>query len=500
MINNTKVLLVYPNLQMINLIPPNIAILSAYLKRAGVEVRLFDTTLYPTSEKSVDDIRVEHMQLRPFNLKAKGVEYKNTDVFNDFEDLVDEFKPSIIGISLTDDTYELGMNLLSKVKDKIKDIHVVAGGVYPTFSPDEVINGELIDSICIGEGEEALVELAEKLSSGGDITKINNLWVKDKHSVVKNTLRTPVDINSLPFEDFDIFEEKRFFRPMQGKVYKMVPICIDRGCPFICAFCAAPLVKKLYSSYKAGDYCRQKSIPKIIQEIKEYIRQYKADYIYFNSETFFAKKDEQIKEFADAYANEVGLPFWCQTRIETITKSRVKLLEQMNCDRISIGLEHGNEEFRRNVLKKPFTNQQVNNAFGILEASRIPVTVNNMIGFPDETRELVFDTINLNRQIKVDSINAYFFVPYRGTPLRQYCIEKGYIQSDAKTNTLMINSVLNMPQFSQDQIKGLVRTFPLYVKLPEEYFEQIKIAERLDEEGDKMLSRLRDIYFKEYFK
>ena len=64
-----RVLLVYPNLQMVNLLPSNIAVLSAYLKRAGIDVKLFDTTLYRTAEKSVDEIRVEHMQLRPFNIQ-----------------------------------------------------------------------------------------------------------------------------------------------------------------------------------------------------------------------------------------------------------------------------------------------------------------------------------------------------------------------------------------------------------------------------------------------
>ena len=176
------------------------------------------------------------------------------------------------------------------------------------------------------------------------------------------------------------------------------------------------------------------------------------------------------------------------------------MLADMNCDRISIGLEHGNEEFRKKILKKSFTNEQVMNAFKIIEKSGIPVTVNNIIGFPDETREIAFDTIRLNRHIHADSINAYFFVPYRGTPLRQYCIERGYLRPDAKTDSLMRSSILNMPQFTSDQIKGLVRTFPLYIKMPESYFEKIKIAEQLNQEGDEMLAGLREIYFKEYFK
>ncbi|MFH1593914.1 MAG: radical SAM protein [Candidatus Omnitrophota bacterium] len=493
-----KVLLVYPNLQMVNLLPTNIALLSACLKEAGMEVELFDTTLYRTAEKSVDEIRVEHMQLRPFNLEEKGVSYKDADVFDDFKKTVCEYAPDIIGVSSTDDTYDLGIDLVSCVKDK--GAHVIVGGVRPTFSPEEVIKNENVDSICIGEGEKALVELCVKIRDNKDITSINNLWIKKDGKIYKNTFGELANLDNLPYEDFSAFEEKRLFRPMQGKVFRMIPISVDRGCPFNCSFCAAPLKRKMYLDAGQNQYFRVKRIPRIIEELKFQIEKHKADYIYFNSETFFAREEEDLDKFAKEYIREIGLPFWCQTRIETITEKKIKMLEDMNCDRISIGIEQGNEKFRKDVLRKNFTNKQVIDAFTILETSRIPVTVNNIIGFPDETRDLVFDTINLNRQIKADSINAYFFVPYRGIPLRKYCIDKGYLDPEAKTANLMRSSILNMPQFPPDQIKGLVRTFPLYVKMPKTYFDNIKVAERLTHEGDRMLGELRDIYFSKYFK
>jgi len=494
--NNFKVLLVYPNLQMVNLLPPNIAVLSAYLKEHGIDVKVFDTTLYRTEEKSVDEIRVEHMQLRPFNLKRKGVEYKNTDIFEDFKKLVTEYKPDIVGVSATDDTYELGMALISKVRSK--GIYVVLGGIYPTFSPDKAISNENVDAICLGEGEEALLELCKRMSEKKDIKDIKNIWVKENGKIYKNILRNCTDINKLPFEDFSVFEEKRLFRPMQGKMRKMIPVSPDRGCPY--DFCAAPSIRKTYKDAKSTPYLRIKHLSRVMDELEFNIERYNADYIYFNSETFFVRTESDMQKFAKEYSKKIKLPFWCQTRIETITEKKIKMLEDMNCDRMSIGIEHGNEKFRKKILSKNFSNKQVIKAFDILAKSRIPITVNNIVGFPDETRELAFDTIKLNREIKSDSINAYFFVPYSGTPLRQYCIDKGYLNPEAKTDNLMSSSILNMPHFTSDQIKGIVRTFPLYVKMPESYFDKIKIAESLDDKGDKALGELREIFFSKYFK
>jgi len=342
------------------------------------------------------------------------------------------------------------------------------------------------------------LEYCQKFEKNQPLTDIKNIWTKHNGKIHKNDLRKPIDLNKLPFEDFTVFEEKRIFRPMQGNIMRMVPICMDRGCPYSCSFCAAPSQRKLYLNYGCK-YFRLKTIDRVIEELKYQIEKNKADYIYFNSETFFARKEDYLEEFSRIYAKEIDLPFWCQTRPETITEKRLKLLENMNCDRMSIGLEHGNEEFRKTILKKHFTNKQAINAFKLIEKSTIPVSVNNVMGFPDETRKLTFDTINLNRKITADSINAFFFVPYHGTPLREYAIKRGYLDPKAKPDSLMRSSILKMPQFSADEIKGLVRTFPLYVKMPKSYYDKIKIAEQLNEKGDEMLAELRDIYFDRYF-
>src|SRR3989338_59023 len=195
-----RVLLVYPNLQMVNLLPSNIASLSAYLKSDGIEVKLFDTTLYRTAEKSVDEISLENMQLMPFNLTEKGVHYNDSDVFADFQQLTAEFKPDLIGISATDDTFSLGIELVSRVKQA--GAHIIVGGVYPTFSPEQAISNQYVDSICIGDGENALLGLCRNLRFGKDISEIKSLWVKRNGRVYRNQPGELLDIDQTLYEDF----------------------------------------------------------------------------------------------------------------------------------------------------------------------------------------------------------------------------------------------------------------------------------------------------------
>src|SRR5262245_12986940 len=109
-----KVLFVYPNLYMMNMMPPAIGIFSALLKEKGIEVALFDTTYYPWDHGSMavtgqgvgrfdlsSDKRKElTLQVRPFNLEERGIRPKSTDMVDDFCHLVDTFKPNLIAMSV----------------------------------------------------------------------------------------------------------------------------------------------------------------------------------------------------------------------------------------------------------------------------------------------------------------------------------------------------------------------------------------------------------------
>lgn len=68
--------------------------------------------------------------------------------------------------------------------------------------------------------------------------------------------------------------------------------------------------------------------------------------------------ESEFDEFITMYSG-IRLPFWMQTRIETLNERRIRALKVVNCNRISIGLEHGNEFFRNKIVGKGFSNERI---------------------------------------------------------------------------------------------------------------------------------------------
>ena len=491
-----KVLFIYPNTMMATLVPINISLLSTCLKTNGFQVDLFDTTFYKTEETSFEQKRVEILQIKEFDFEESGIVYKETNIYDDLIKKVTDYKPDLIAITIVEDTYSLALSLLNAIRHF--SIPVIAGGVFVTFSPDEVISNACVDMICIGEGEEVLVELCEKMYMNNDYSTVKNLWIKKDKLIIKNPLRKLVDINKLPYIEYDIFEKKRLCRPMLGKIYMMIHTEMDRGCPYDCTYCEAPHLRKLFKENGCGTYYRRKDGDRLVAEMRYLVKKYSPDYVNFNSESFLARPIEELKKFAENY-KKIGLPFWCQSRPETVTEEKIKILKEMNCQNLQFGIEHGNEKFRAKMLNRYGSNKQILNALKIVEKYKIAYTVNNIIGFPDETRELIFDTIRLNRQINPTTINCFLFTPYKGTRLYQYCIEHGYLDKNAKVHQLLDSVELKMDTISYQELKGLQRTFPLYVKMSESEFDKIRIAERFDDEGNKMFQELRKSYYEKYF-
>jgi len=523
-----KVLLFYPNEPMVGVTPSNLAYLSACLKRAGHDVKLFDCSLYKSvryeprsdgeegyeltnskyekakinraasplreKEETQDELRERLGQVKKSPID-EYIKLRETSPYEDFANVVEEYKPDLIGITVVDSTIEFSYNFLQQIRGERPP--VVMGGTGATFSYIKILKKHYADYVCAGEGEEVLPELADRLKAGLDCSDIRNLYLIDKNGkIIRNPQRPTVDINTLPMPDFSIYDNTRFYRPFMGRVVRMAQIDWDRGCPYQCTYCAAPAIMANNRKEKIGIYYRVKDEDKIFEEMKFLIREYKLDFLYISSETLLIIKKDKFKRIMERYKKEINLPFWCQSRLDSFTDERTKLLKEAGCQSVSVGLEHGNEKVRMKLLKKALKNEKVYEGFKVLAKYGIRPTINSMMGLPDETREEVFDTIEINRQVSKilkgnHNINVFTFVPFSGTHLRKVCIEKGYIDPDAPISfSFYKESMLTMPTMSKREIAGLEKTAPLYIGLDKDHWDDILLAEKDNDKGQAMFEKL----------
>jgi len=494
-----KVLFIYPNTYGMNMLPPAIALFSAILRKEGHEVQIFDTTYYSIDYGvDSDGSKVENLNVVPFKMEEKGIIKKTTSWTDDLKKKIISFPPDLIAISSTEDMWELGIKILNELKVyKLKfNIPVIAGGVFATFAPELCLRNELIDMVCVGEGENTLIDLCKKIELKLAYDDVTNLWIKKNGTIIKNSISKPVNVNDNPIIDISLFEENRLYRPMAGKVYKMIPIETIRGCPFTCKFCNSPDQMRLYKSLGSNFY-RKKKMELVYQELKHFKEEHKVEYNYFWADTFLGMSKKEFDQFIEMYS-DIKLPFWMQTRPETIDEYNISKLKSVGLHRISFGVEHGNEEFRKRILDRRWKNEDIIERLKIPNKYGIAYSVNNITGFPTETRKLAFDTIELNRNIDAANHNIYSFVPFHGTPLRKMCEDLGLIHPDTITKCLTSETQLNMKQYPPHEIEGIKKTFVLYVKFPKSRWKEIERAETDDYEGGKILKELKKEFLEKY--
>lgn len=474
-----KVLLVYVNYISEGYLPIGLASIAAVIKKEGHKVDLFDTSFYKTNRTTDREIREKYLEFKKVNLENQGFGKKGEDeIYKDWMDKLKNFKPDLIAFSATSTEFPSARLLLQMAKKEYPNIPILVGGTHATVAKERVIKEKAVDMICVGEGEEAIVELLNKMKNNKDYTKIKNIWVKKGNKIYRNEVRSLIqDLDKLPFPYWELFDEKHFIRPFEGKVKRYGFFEIGRGCPYSCTYCVNRYMQNLYSV--KGKYHREKGVNRIISEIIECKKKMGIDHVFFIDDNFLTIKQEKLQEFANKYQEKVSLTCHIMTRPETITPENIKILKKMKCVMVMLGLESGSKYIREKICKRFISEKSLFNAVKLLKENGIDASVYNIIGFPIETRSQIFETINLNRALKPSRITVKILCPFEGTEIRDFAIKKRYMEDEEDiTKMYYEESCLNMPQLSPGEIKGLRKTFILYVNFPKITWPFIKFCEK----------------------
>ncbi|GAA6203409.1 MULTISPECIES: radical SAM protein [Thalassotalea] len=510
-----RVLFFHPEKYLNYGIPAGISILSAIIKKAGHTVDLFDTTFLKTKDKNdghhlevnddsknasagdVFDVPIDDEENSELAGKQSAGLFKETaysmdDLIRDdpyvvledeLQKKIDEFKPDVIALSTMTATFDSAVNLLRKVT---YDAKVIVGGVHPTIASDDCLAQDVIDIACVGEADDTFLELLDLMDKGEDYFHVKSMNFKlPDGKIIKNPIAPRVELNDLPTPDWGLFDSRHLFRPFDGEIYQGSFYSQARGCPMQCTYCVDPTIAEITGGRK--NYFRIQDPQVTFNQLSELKEQFNATWFKFVDDTFLMPQISHLEELRDLIA-PLNIMFGCSVMPNTIREDKVKLAVEMGCVAMSVGIESGNDEVRRSV-KRFYRNDNVVKKLKMAQSYGIRVSTFNIIGFPGETRENVFETIELNRQIGSNAANAYVLYPYHGTPI---AVEQKIPLRDGEGNipTIDIGHTLGFSEMSSDELLGLRSTFNLYLMLPKGLYPVIYFAEAQTELGNVFLNEL----------
>ena len=278
-----------------------------------------------------------------------------------------------------------------------------------------------MDYICRGEGDEVIPELMDLIGDNKDGHHLANIYPND--------MRPAIDVNTLPSTDHEIFDKRSLYRPFQGKIIKIATVETQRGCPFKCKFCNSPSNAGLYKEETDSLFFRKRTVQHQEEEIKHLIDTIQVEFLWIVTDTFLTMSKKGFDEWAEMYS-KYKLPFFTQTRPELLSPYQARTLKELGCIKLNMGVEHGDPEFRRKVVGRIYENQKAIDAFAIAREAGLSTTCNFIIGYPYETMENCMKSVELAAHLGCNDTNAFIYTPYHGTPMRDMCVDAGFVDKD----------------------------------------------------------------------
>ncbi|MBU1196083.1 MAG: B12-binding domain-containing radical SAM protein [Proteobacteria bacterium] len=496
-----QILFIYINPTGRTAVPPNISLLIGNLKaKTDHLVEVFDTSFYPFD---LGEPKVKAAWSSGYFVPVVNnitIPPKKENMMHDLDQMVQTIKPDLIAVSCYSNQFEIVCRILSHLKNHYSYIPNIVGGAHPSFVPEEVIKKDFVDMICVGEGEDMLIDLCDCIDNSDDYSSLPGLWLKKDGKIIRNPIGRPTDLNQLGAPDWTVFAPEHIYQPFHGRYYRTGMIEFGRGCPNHCTYCANNEYLNIYKNHKAS-YFRHRNPQKFISYLKEFKNKWELELIYFQDGTFLTMPLRVLQELADLYQKEIDIPCIILTTATTINDATLKCLKKMRCVYINLGIEEGNPEFRKKVLRRNMSDSDIIKAFKLIRDYGIYSAAYNVIGFPFETREDIFKTIELNKECQPDSVYVQIFYPIAGCELYDLCLKEGYFDRSNETLHSQILdmgnvSLLDNLEITRQEIHNLIKTFYLYVRMDKEHWPFIEMLEEDTPSNRKIIEHFTNNYWK----
>ncbi|MEO5361023.1 MAG: B12-binding domain-containing radical SAM protein [Nitrospirota bacterium] len=422
--------------------------ISAYLKKHG-----FQTQLLFLPDPHGDDIVFGKDRYEPHTMDEMVEICRDSD---------------LIGITLMTNHYDCAVQITKKIKSAL-NTPVIWGGIHPTIRPEECL--EFADMVCIGDGEEAMLDVANAVAQGRDCTNCGSIWVKSNCTITKNPVRAlGGSLDDYPMPDYSFSDHyamsdgrilpltydltKKFLERGTVSAYlKKIgyQTMTGRGCPHKCTYCINDTIKNLYSG---KGYLRWRTTAHVIDEllwVKEHMPY--VGFIWISDDAFFARGLKNIEEFCKEYKEKIALPFSCLASPLTLTEEKLEILVDAGLLYLQMGVESASKRIQDLFNRSTMSNDRMMKAIQIINKYKdkmYPPSYDFILDVPYETDEDKIESLRFISEIpKPFRLQPFSLVLYPETKLYNMAKDDGLIADDkrdiyAKSYTMREPSYLNL--------------------------------------------------------
>jgi len=349
---------------------------SAYLRKAGVGVEVFDTT-FATREDLTARLRAT--------------------------------PPGVLGIYTNLITRASVLDLVARAK--AARWTVVLGGPEAANYPAEYL-ARGADVVVFGEGEETMAELLPALDARGAhrLHGVAGTVFRDEQGdVVTNPDRAQIrDIDALPWPDREAIDLSRYvdvWRTHHGT--GSVNLITARGCPYRCRWC----------SHAVFGYSHRRRTPTgTADELEFLVQRYKPDIAWYADDVFTIHHRWLYDYAAELKRRGIRIPFETISRADRMMQEDVlRTLAEMGCWRIWIGAESGSQRIL-DAMERGVTVEQVLFATRAAKRYGIEVGMFLMWGYDGETVDDIAQTVDLVKRADPNVFLTTVAYPIKNTP------------------------------------------------------------------------------------
>ncbi|MBT1072633.1 B12-binding domain-containing radical SAM protein [Pelotalea chapellei] len=330
-----------------------------------------------------------------------------------------KFQPEIVAISQWTHNRVASSALARLARRAQQKCLIVMGGAHATFRCNELLIKEpVVDAVILGEGEETLLELAERVAGHSDWLDVKGLAYLSAGSVVITPSRPPLrDLDQLPFPAFYLHEHSLGIdQNLQAEF-----VISARGCPSACSFCSSP-----------GFWNRKirfRSPQNVVDEILFLKDTFGLIYFSIRDDTFTADRRRTIEICRLLIERRAHVIWNCQSRVTALDEEILVWMKRAGCECVQLGVESGSSRILQ-MLDKTITPAQVEHAARLVKHAGINLSVYLISDVPGETEEDISLTIRLMRRIRPDDGYVSPLAYFPGTRLFDNAVAEGRVAPD----------------------------------------------------------------------